>query len=183
MLFLLAHSDSLKSIVPKEVFINSTISEDEVSEIEKRNNIILPKGYREFITKIGNGCIGLDYGLLSLQESMKDFKLREKPMINLSNPFPYTKAWNEKEWIESIDWDRGERPSSAALMEYMSINHIKGLGHRATYLLVVNGEEYGNIWLDERTDYGGIEPLLNEKGERVSFISWFTEWLDEAVQM
>ena len=23
----------------------------------------------------------------------------------------------------------------------------------------------------------------NEKGERVSFISWFTEWLDEAVQM
>jgi len=51
MLFLLAHPDSLKSIVPKEVFINSTISEDEVSEIEKRNNIILPKGYREFIQK------------------------------------------------------------------------------------------------------------------------------------
>ena len=189
MLFLLAHPDSLKSIVPKEVFINPTILEEEVSEIEKRNNIILPKGYREFITKIGNGCIGPDYGLLSLQESMKDFKLREKPMINLSNPFPYTKAWNEKEWIESIDWDRGERPSSAALMEYMSINHINGclqichIGHGATYLLVVNGEEYGNIWLDERTDYGGIEPLLNEKGERVSFISWFTEWLDEAVPM
>ena len=29
----------------------------------------------------------------------------------------------------------------------------------------------------------GLKPLLNEKGERVSFISWFTEWLDEAVQM
>ena len=80
MLFLLAHPNSLKSIVPKEVFINPTISE-EVSEIEKRNNIILPKGYREFITKIGNGCIGLDYGLLSLQESTKDFKLREKPIL------------------------------------------------------------------------------------------------------
>ena len=80
MLFLLAHPDSLKSIVPKEVFINPTISE-EVSEIEKRNNIILPKGYREFITKIGNGCIGTDYGLLSLQESTKDFKLREKPIL------------------------------------------------------------------------------------------------------
>nr|WP_314603007.1 hypothetical protein [uncultured Capnocytophaga sp.] len=82
MLFLLAHPDSLKSIVPKEVFINPTISE-EVSEIEKRNNIILPKGYREFITKIGNGCIGLDYGLLSLQESTKDFKLREKPILKI----------------------------------------------------------------------------------------------------
>ena len=53
MLFLLANPDSLKSIVPKEVFINPTISEDEVSEIEKRNNIILPKGYREFIQKQG----------------------------------------------------------------------------------------------------------------------------------
>ena len=82
MLFLLAHPNSLKSIVPKEVFINPTISE-EVSEIEKRNNIILPKGYREFITKIGNGCIGPDYGLLSLQESMKDFKLREKPILKI----------------------------------------------------------------------------------------------------
>ena len=82
MLFLLAHPDSLKSIVPKEVFINPTISE-EVSEIEKKNNIILPKGYREFITKIGNGCIGTDYGLLSLQESTKDFKLREKPILKI----------------------------------------------------------------------------------------------------
>ena len=189
MLFLLAHPNTLKSIVPKEVFINPTISEDEVSEIEKRNNIILPKDYREFITKIGNGCIGPDHGLLSLQESMIDFKLRDKPVINLSIPFPYTEAWNKKEWIESIDWDRGERPSSAELMEYMSVKHINGclqichIGHGATYLLVVNGEEYGNIWLDERTDYGGIEPLLDSKGGRVSFISWFTEWLDESVVM
>ena len=99
MLFLLAHPNTLKSIVPKEVFINPTISEEEVSEIEKKNNIILPKSYREFITKIGNGCIGPDHGLLSLQESMIDFKLRDKPVINLSIPFPYTEAWNKKEWL------------------------------------------------------------------------------------
>jgi len=189
MLFLLAHPDSLKSIVPKEVFINPTISEDEVSEIEKRNNIILPKGYREFITKIGNGCIGPDYGLLSLQESMKDFKLRDNPAINLSKPFPYNEKWNEDEWIDAIDWDGGERPDDEVLEKYMSTNHITGclqichIGHGATYLLVVNGEEYGNMWLDGRIDYGGLKPLLNEKGERVSFISWFTEWLDEAVPM
>jgi hypothetical protein len=120
---------------------------------------------------------------------MIDFKFRDKPVIDLSIPFPYTEAWNKKEWIESIDWDRGERPSSAELMEYMSVKHINGclqichIGHGATYLLVVNGEEYGNIWLDERTDYGGIEPLLDNKGGRVSFISWFTEWLDESVEM
>ena len=189
MLFLLAHPNTLKSIVPKEVFINPTISEEEVSEIEKRNNIILPKDYREFIIKIGNGCIGPRQGLLSLQESMFDFKLRDNPAINLSKPFSYNEKWNEDEWIDAIDWDGGERPDDEVLEKYMSANHITGclqichIGHGATYLLVVNGEEYGNMWLDGRIDYGGLKPLLNEKGERVSFISWFTEWLDEAVQM
>ncbi|MBO1883813.1 SMI1/KNR4 family protein [Capnocytophaga sp. Marseille-Q4570] len=189
MLFLLAHPNTLKSIVPKEVFINPTISEEEVSEIEKRNNIILPKDYREFIIKIGNGCIGPRQGLLSLQESMFDFKLRDNPAINLSKPFAYNEKWNEDEWIDAIDWDGGERPDDEVLEKYMSTNHITGclqichIGHGATYLLVVNGEEYGNMWLDGRIDYGGLKPLLNEKGERVSFISWFTEWLDEAVQM
>ena len=189
MLFLLAHPNTLKSIVPKEVFINPTISEDEVSEIEKRNKIILPKDYREFIIKIGNGCIGPRQGLLSLQESMFDFKLRDNPAINLSKPFSYNEKWNEDEWIDAIDWDGGERPDDEVLEKYMSTNHITGclqichIGHGATYLLVVNGEEYGNMWLDGRIDYGGLKPLLNEKGERVSFISWFTEWLDEAVQM
>ena len=189
MLFLLAHPNTLKSIVPKEVFINPTISEDEVSEIEKRNKIILPKDYREFIIKIGNGCIGPRQGLLSLQESMFDFKLRDNPAINLSKPFPYNEKWNEDEWIDAIDWDGGERPDDEVLEKYMSTNHITGclqichIGHGATYLLVVNGEEYGNMWLDGRIDYGGLKPLLNEKGERVSFISWFTEWLDESVEM
>lgn len=189
MLFLLAHPNTLKSIVPKEVFINPTISEDEVSEIEKRNNIILPKDYREFIIKIGNGCIGPRQGLLSLQESMFDFKLRDNPAINLSKPFPYNEKWNEDEWIDAIDWDGGERPDDEVLEKYMSTNHITGclqichIGHGATYLLVVNGEEYGNMWLDGRIDYGGLKPLLNEKKERVSFISWFAEWLDESVVM
>ena len=97
--------------------------------------------------------------------------------------------WNEDEWIDAIDWDGGERPDDEVLEKYMSTNHITGclqichIGHGATYLLVVNGEEYGNMWLDGRIDYGGLKPLLNEKGERVSFISWFTEWLDEAVPM
>lgn len=189
MLFLLAHPNTLKSIVPKEVFINPTISEDEVSEIEKRNKIILPKDYREFIIKIGNGCIGPRQGLLSLQESMFDFKLRDNPAINLSKPFPYNEKWNEDEWIDAIDWDGGERPDDEVLEKYMSTNHITGclqichIGHGATYLLVVNGEEYGNMWLDGRIDYGGLKPLLNEKEERVSFISWFAEWLDESVVM
>ena len=189
MLFLLAHPNTLKSIVPKEVFINPTISEDEVSEIEKRNKIILPKDYREFIIKIGNGCIGPRQGLLSLQESMFDFKLRDNPAINLSKPFAYNEKWNEDEWIDAIDWDGGERPDDEVLEKYMSTNHITGclqichIGHGATYLLVVNGEEYGNMWLDGRIDYGGLKPLLNEKEERVSFISWFAEWLDESVVM
>jgi hypothetical protein len=39
----------------------------------------------------------------------------------------------------------------------------------------------GNVWQDNRADQGGIEPLLNEKQERVTFYKWYRAWLDEAL--
>lgn len=42
---------------------------------------------------------------------------------------------------------------------------------------MVNGENYGTMWYDERADYGGLRPvLLNESP--TSFIDWYVSWLD-----
>ena len=60
----------------------------------------------------------------------------------------------------------------------LQICHI---GHGASYLLVVNGKEKGYIWLDSRQDYGGLSPELNEKGEKLTFEMWYTNWLNEVV--
>lgn len=184
--FLKANPGKLNTIIPKEFFLNPVIPESEVFSIENNNKIKFPEDYRDFIMKIGNGCIGPDYGLLSLQESMIDFKLRTKPAIDLSIPFPYSESWNE-DWIFDIDWDGGERPDEDQLNPYMDTSHINGclqichIGHGCTYLLVVNGSERGKIWTDDRADYGGINPLLDDNGLAISFERWYLDWLEEVI--
>ena len=170
----------------REVYINPVLEEAKVAKIEKENHITFPADYRTFITQIANGCVGPDYGLRSLKEATEDLMWKDRT-IDLSTPFPYTEAWNEEEWLNSIDWDGGERPSQEQLEAYMDTKHISGclqichIGHGASYLLVVNGKEKGYIWLDSRQDYGGLSPELNEKGEKLTFEMWYTDWLNEVV--
>ncbi|WP_286862469.1 MULTISPECIES: hypothetical protein [Sphingobacterium] len=184
--FLQDNPNKLNKITPKEFFLNPPIPESEVFYIERNLRIRFPENYRGFITKIGNGCSGPNYGLLSLEESMIDFKLKTKPAIDLTMPFSYSESWNE-DWVFDIDWESGERPDENQLNSYMDTGHIHGclqichIGHGCTYLLVVNGIEYGNIWTDERPDYGGITPLLDTNGLRVSFEDWYTNWLKEVI--
>ncbi len=184
--FLQDNPNKLNKIIQKEFLLNPTIPESVVIYIERNLRIKFPENYRDFITKIGNGCTGPDYGLLSLEESMIDFKLKTKPAIDLTMPFPCSESWNE-DWVFEIDWESGERPDENQLNAYMDTDHIHGclqichIGHGCTYLLVVNGVEYGNIWIDERADYGGINPLLDSNGLRVSFEDWYTKWLKDVI--
>lgn len=82
--FLQDNPNKLNKITPKEFFLNPPIPESEVFYIERNLRIRFPENYRDFITKIGNGCSGPNYGLLSLEESMIDFKLKTKPTIDLN---------------------------------------------------------------------------------------------------
>ena len=168
------------------IYMNPVLEEAKVAQIEKENRITFPSDYRTFITQIANGCVGPDYGLRSLKEATEDLMWKDRT-IDLSTPFPYIEHWNEEEWLNSIDWDGGERPTQEQLETYMDTKHISGclqichIGHGASYLLVVNGKEKGYIWLDSRQDYGGLSPELNEKGEKLTFEMWYTEWLNEVV--
>jgi len=166
--------------------MNPVLEEAKVAQIEKENRITFPTDYRAFITQIANGCVGPDYGLRSLKEATEDLMWKDRT-IDLSTPFPYIEHWNEEEWLNSIDWDGGERPTPEQVEAYMDTKRISGclqichIGHGASYLLVVNGKEKGYIWLDSRQDYGGIWPEFNEKGEKLTFEMWYTDWLNEIV--
>ena len=133
------------------IYMNPVLEEAKVAKIEKENRITLPADYRTFITQIANGCVGPDYGLRSLKEATEDLMWKDRT-IDLSMPFPYTEHWNEEEWLNSIDWDGGERPTQEQLEAYMDTKRISGclqichIGHGASYLLVVNGKEKGYIW-------------------------------------
>jgi hypothetical protein len=49
--------------------------------------------------------------------------------------------------------------------------------------LVVNGQEYGNIWTDDRGSDGGIYPSM-ELGnkEKINFLDWYELWLDNSLE-
>jgi hypothetical protein len=166
--------------------LNAPLSLADVEAFEQTYQAQLPADYREFLLDAGNGGAGPFYGLRSLQDSLIDFKLKEKPLIAISKPFPYTEKWNAA-WIEEFDWE-GEHPEDDLVNAYMDVAHIQGcleichFGHGCTFLLVISGSERGNIWFDGRADYGGLEPELNGRGSRISFSEWYMQWLEEKLQ-
>ena len=165
--------------------LNNCLSDNYIDKFEKNNNIKLPDDYKYFITEIGNGGIGPDYGLFSLEESIIDIKLKNKPNIKLNIPFNFTKSWNES-WIENFDWDN-ELPPLDLVNEYMCVKYIYGClqvshyGHGCTHLLVINGKEHGFIWFDGRANYDGIFPELNIKKDKMLFMDWYLDWLENEI--
>ncbi len=162
---------------------NNILTQSEINDFEIKYDVKLPTEYKQFLTEIGNGGPGPNYGLFSLQKSIIDFKLDDKPIINISSDFKYKNAWNET-WIDSIDWEI-ERPELQIANQYMDVSHISGClqishyGHGCTNLLVIKGVCKGQIWFDGRADYEGLAPEENEQGHVYNFLEWYDSWLNE----
>lgn len=169
----------------QEVSYNPCLSEEDIATFEHKHCITLPEDYRSFISEIGNGGFGPGHGLLPLDKAIVDFKLRDKPNISLNEKFPYSDNWNE-EWIASFDWEE-EYPETEIVDAYISTAHIAGclqishFGHGCTFLLVVNGDEKGHIWFDERADYSGLVPKMKD-GHKMSFMEWYISYLDMEIE-
>lgn len=180
--FIKSHKEATPfEIMNQEVSYNPCLSENEIIKFEIEHSISLHEDYKFFISEIGNGGFGPGLGLLPLDKTVVDFKLRDKPNISISEDFPYQDSWNE-EWIASFDWDEGY-PETEIVDEYISTNHIAGclqishIGHGNTFLLVVNGDEKGHIWIDRRADYSGLMPKMKD-GQKISFMEWYIDYLD-----
>lgn len=162
---------------------NQCLPPEESAIFQTKYSVTLPADYVSFLTEVGNGGPGPNYGILSLQESVIDFKLDSKPTIDISANFKYNEAWNEN-WISSFDWDH-EHPDLKIVNDYMDVNHISGClqishyGHCCTNLLVVSGVSKGQIWFDGRADYSGIEPEKSTDGYILDFFGWYSKWLAE----
>lgn len=157
--------------------------EHEVKSFENRYNINLPPEYREFILQIGNGGAGPYYGLESLEDGLYEDLDRKTYLIDPSQEFPFTEAWNMDYW--------NEEDSEYAQMkedEYFDNKWVNGLlrisnfGCGVSMNIVVNGKEHGNIWVDDRCNDGGIYPdqYFGNKG-RINFLMWYELWLDKSL--
>jgi SMI1 / KNR4 family (SUKH-1) len=163
--------------------LNPTISESEIEDFEKTYQISLPLGYREFLKQVGNGGAGPYYGLEALENSRYvDLDYRGDNFVDISQPFTLRDYWNPIIEMET------EEAYNAFEEEYQEKKWVNGLlrisnfGCGVSINLVVNGEEYGNIWVDDRGNDGGIypDPYLS-KESRIDFLSWYEAWLDEYI--
>lgn len=162
--------------------LNPTLSEEEIKSLEIKHNINLPIEYKEFLNKIGNGFIGPAYGLEPFGSLLfDDFRnMKQDP----SKPFVHTDKWYE-EFIPTVDmiddeeeFDRQEEEFNEGLMN--GAIAICNYGCGILINLVVNGSEYGNIWVDDRSNEQGIYPLYEYGNkEKTTFLNWYEKWLDD----
>ncbi len=183
--------------------LHPPLSEQTVRDFEVRHHITLPSDYRDFLILIGNGGAGPAYGLFKLDETDDGVGHRTWGENDwfvgvLSQPFPHTDSWNdlsqepvydesreddpewEDEYQRKLDqWEDQVYWSPATVNGAIPICHL-GCAYRQW--LVVTGSEAGNVWNDNRTDHGGLEPLRHGRRRRVTFLQWYHAWLDEALQ-
>ena len=181
--------------------LNDTLSEAEIIEFEKNFNIKLPEGYSDFIQFIGNGGAGPFYGLQSLTSALhQNLDAPDDDQLNdISKPFPYTDVWNPINELsavydklnkaqedgnadnETAAWNEREKLISDEKNNYGRLN-LCNYGCGVAIFMVVNGAEYGNIWMDARINDDGIYPF-NEFGncERIDFLNFYEAWLDESI--
>lgn len=142
------------------VKLSPTLAEAQVADYEQLHGIRLPSDYRAFVLHVGNGSTGSpSYGLCRLGNVPSDFDL---PVPNVSKVFPFTKPWV---------WENGN-PSAEGVAEDVNCGVlILGTDGCAQYwALVVNGPEFGNVWM--LTDVG-ITPTV----PRMTFLEWYRSWI------
>lgn len=167
-----------------EYIINPKLTEEEIQNFEKKNQITLPDEYREYLKNIGNGGAGPFYGLLELEDN-------DNNLMDLSMEFPYTydkplKLFEVYETMDEID-DENEEEQEQFLNEIYekSVRGIIFLAHEGCGMysvLVIKGEEYGNIWYFDFANDAGAYPLISKKtGKSMKFFEWMEVWIDKSL--
>ena len=159
---------------------NKTIDIGTVQNFEKRTGITLPEDYKEFLTKVGNGGAGIDYGLYSIEQVEQHFsttKVASEGMTLFDYDDPaekYVQIAAVMEKLEeqcNIDSDEQYNKLKADLIRGMLI--IGTAGCTYDYFIMCKGSKKGYVGM---LDWN----MIAEKEEApVIFDKTFSEWLED----
>jgi SMI1 / KNR4 family (SUKH-1) len=174
------------------------LSNKDIQVFESKYNITLPSEYKNFLLEIGNGGAGPGYGLSGL--SVISEELYQENYEILSQPFPFTEAWNDLDLIVNNNTDVVTTNDA-----YFDDKFIQGTLTITNYgcgiygMLVITGEQSGKIWIDDRTNDNGIYPASlsfchafhdsdpddlhpnNDEEQPLSFDDWYEDWLNRSL--
>jgi hypothetical protein len=177
------------------------LGEAAIREFETMHRVVLPTEYREFLKYVGNGGAGPAYGLFRLGQvddgfEYSDWRENDGFIGILSEPFPHSAPWNNLEGepdfealhkgqpVSDEDYDRLFATWEAKYFNTQNINGAIPICHLGCALrqwLVITGSERGNVWNDHRADHRGVFPVTGALGERITFLMWYQNWLNDAV--
>jgi hypothetical protein len=165
--------------------LGGPLGEADLEHHEQLFGVALPYEYRRFLTEIGHGGAGPFYGLFPLDS-------QDPECVNvfggdLSKPFQWTYAFNPDEWergrgmenIEGVEWDDNGKYAGMFLPGALYLCHC---GCAIRIFLVVCGPCEGEVWRDSQASGGGIFPEVDVHGNRMGFLDWYEQWLDQSLQ-
>ncbi|MBW4612784.1 MAG: SMI1/KNR4 family protein [Desmonostoc vinosum HA7617-LM4] len=185
--------------------LNPCLSETDIQIFETKYKITLPSDYRNFVLEIGNGGAGPGYGLYRMPGITYENTILVTPYPQnckiLSQPFPFAEAWNNLDLIVKDDADISVNNDA-----YFNEQFIQGSIAIAHYgcgiyaILIITGEQQGNIWIDDRTNDNGIYPAslnfchyfhnadpdeyhpISDDKKALSFYNWYEDWLNRSLE-
>jgi hypothetical protein len=176
-----------------QFYTHPVLSPTAIRDFEQKHRIELPMEYRGFLLRVGNGGAGPGYGVFRLEEMDDGFGHRAWSENDgcigvLSMPFPHTTSWNDLPEGAAYEYpadDRGWQEENDRYFDAVNVNGAIPICHLGCALrqwLVVTGPEAGNIWNDDRAQYGGLSPLQQEGLVRVNFAQSHCSWLQDALR-
>jgi hypothetical protein len=148
------------------------VSPDEIADFEDRFGVELPPEYRSFLIEVSAGGPGPGYGLYQFDRSDLDEALGRCSWNNFTeptefyrSPFPFTAP-------TSLTAEEVERDPEVADRQLEGTWVLADYGCAIYMLLVLSGPSAGQLWWSDGLDLSPAD---------VSFVDWYTTWLDRFV--
>ncbi|MFJ9854431.1 SMI1/KNR4 family protein [Streptomyces sp. NPDC101150] len=184
--------------------LDEPLTLEKVADLEAQVGVVLPEEYREFLLQVGAGGAGPSYGVFPVRRVQGRWRWEGDgadlaDLSRLAEPFPQqgpdpeqvSRLLEERpeeedfEEIEDFDeaieaWDERWEPVMFSPDRTVGAVVISHIGCAARRWLILSGPERGRIWSDNRVDDEDLAPLLDERGEPMTFTRWYLAWLDES---
>lgn len=164
-------------------------SMEDIKIFESKFDVQIPESYKWFVTTIANGVVSKHewgFNLLDSHDWANYWFLEDE--YNPSIPFPLTTrmVYSNKESsdrddkfpYETIYDDEGDFFHNGYRFGEIS---LVGTGCGSDYFLVVKGNEYGNVWVDNFSSNEEVYPVFDDKLNKKRLK--FTDWLEFMVEL
>jgi len=155
---------------------------DEVTIFEEKFGVRLPDDYRWFVLNVANGITNDKYQTMVRHTDFVNYYYKENE-FNPSLPFPFT----QRVYFGSEEQDdayENPGPTEHGKKLFNSKNLTNGQINLFDVFLVINGPEYGNIWIDNIASNREIMPNDDTDAglTRINFEYYINRKLDAAIQ-